>query len=233
MSNNSKLSTRIIKQNMDVLLHFCNLPDELGPNSVTLLKDTEICLFKSLREEVKSCDVGGPNCVLPYSAISFQPLFTKMLSSASDELIGLWSSGAVCTFSPRISVEQFSTHFGQKLPVNRLDRTDANFRISQFANYYWQVVREFGMKDTFDAALRFQLPVEIIKTISLTAQHKIYDFCFGHPDIQRFTLSCDESNLLDIGNAFSDPELSDDVKAAKLSMLRMIKTCRSSAHRYA
>ena len=233
MTNNSKLSTRIIKQNMDVLQHFCNLPDDLGPSTVTLLKDTEICLFKSLKEEIATSQVSGPNCTLPYSAISFQPLFTTMLASATDELIGLWSSGAVCTFCPTVSIEQFTEHFGQKLPTNRLDRTDANFRISQFANYYWQAAREFGMRDTFDAVLRFRLPVEIIKTISLTAQHKIYDFCFGHPEIQRFCLTCNESNLIDIGNVYLDTEISDDVKAAQLSMLRLTKTCRSASHRYA
>lgn len=223
-------ANRTIKHNMDVLSHFCNLPNDLNQCTESLMKDTDICLFKALRDETQIFDAGSSTWVMPRFCLELQPVVIQMLAKASDELIGYWASGSVCTFCSTISVKDFSDHFGRRLHYNELDRTKATFLISQFSTYYWQSVREFSVRDPLDAAVRFRLPVEIVKSLACSPVQAIYDFCFGFPNIQHFELTCLESDLLAIGNAYYDKTLSAEEKTIRINAMRHIKASRSAAH---
>lgn len=223
-------TNRMIKHNMDVLSHYCNLPNDISQCTESLMKDTDICLFKALRDETQIYDAGSSTWAMPRFCLELQPLVIQMLANASDELIGYWSSGSVCTFRSTISKKDFSEHYGHRLRYNELDRTQATFLVSQFASYYWQSVRKLGIRDSLDAALRFRLPVEIVKSLACSPVHAIYDFCFGFPGIQHFELTCLESDLLNISNAYYDETLSPEEKIVRINALRHIKASRSALH---
>lgn len=127
---------------------------------------------------------------------------SEAVKNASSEVIGRLAEPSVCSFIADVSEDDFLNVFGRQGEWTSLQK-DAriNYYRARFGSVYWCSVRDYAVKSKMDCISLFHIPYSIAEVVAESSTSQIIDFCHGHPELQRFALTCEKEDCLRIVEA--------------------------------